>query len=293
MHHLARAIEKLARSFGAQFEYGAHVTTVTPSGDGKTLVQVGEATHSFYPVLYNGDPRALSKGALGPKLTKALTPTHTEPRSLSAYVHAFAAKADGVNLAAHNVFFGDDPAGEFGPLAKGEMPHDPTLYICAQDRFGGQIPTKEERFEIIMNGPPAPDGAAPSKEEIQQCQTLTLTRLRSFGLTFSPEPSPSALMTPAGFGQLFPLSNGALYGRSPHGMMAAFKRPTARTKIKGLYLVGGGAHPGAGIPMATLSAQHAAEAILTDLTSTSTSPQRATPGGMSTASATTEPAQSR
>ena len=45
-------------------------------------------------------------------------------------------------------------------------------------------------------------------------------------------------------------------------MMAAFARPTARTAIRGLYLAGGGAHPGAGVPMATLSARHAAEAIL-------------------------------
>jgi 1-hydroxycarotenoid 3,4-desaturase len=51
-------------------------------------------------------------------------------------------------------------------------------------------------------------------------------------------------------------------------MMAAFARPTARTKTKGLYLVGGGAHPGAGVPMATLSAKHAAATILSDLTLT-------------------------
>jgi len=51
-------------------------------------------------------------------------------------------------------------------------------------------------------------------------------------------------------------------------MMAAFKRPSARSKVKGLYLAGGGTHPGAGVPMATLSGAHAAAAILSDLTST-------------------------
>jgi len=70
------------------------------------------------------------------------------------------------------------------------------------------------------------------------------------------------------FAQMFPGSDGSLYGRSPHGMMAAFARPTARTQTTGLYLVGGGAHPGAGVPMATLSAKHAAAAILSDLTLT-------------------------
>ncbi|HAL75437.1 MAG TPA: methoxyneurosporene dehydrogenase, partial [Rhodobacteraceae bacterium] len=46
----------------------------------------------------------------------------------------------------------------------------------------------------------------------------------------------------------------------------------------------GGAHPGAGVPMATLSARHAAEAIIKDLTSTSSSPQMDMHGGISTES---------
>ena len=293
MHQLARAIEKLARQFGAAFRYNSHIDRITPQQGGAFHVQAGDETETFNCVLYNGDPRALQTGHLGHEVSEAVTAPTTEPRSLSAYVHAFAAKASGVDLAAHNVFFGDDPNGEFGPLAKGQMPHDPTLYICAQDRFGGQTPTEEERFEIIMNGAPAPDSDAPNKEEISQCQTLTMTRLRSFGLTFSPSPTPSALTTPAGFAALFPMSNGSLYGRSPHGMMAAFKRPTARTMVPGFYLVGGGAHPGAGVPMATLSARHAAEAILTDLTSTSRSRPQATHGGTSTGSATTAAVPSR
>jgi 1-hydroxycarotenoid 3,4-desaturase len=85
------------------------------------------------------------------------------------------------------------------------------------------------------------------------------------GLTFSPAPSSEALTLPEDFNRLFPASQGSLYGRSPHGLTAALKRPTARTRIKGLYLAGGGAHPGAGVPMAALSGLHAAEAIAADL----------------------------
>jgi len=112
---------------------------------------------------------------------------------------------------------------------------------------------------------------------------LIFNRLAAFGLRFSPAPAMATLTGPHSFDALFPASNGSLYGRSPAGMMAAFARPTARTKIPGLYLAGGGAHPGAGVPMATLSARHAAEAMISDLCLTSTSPQAAMPGGMSTA----------
>ena len=99
-----------------------------------------------------------------------------------------------------------------------------------------------------------------------ECRAKTFPPLAKFGLTFSPQPPDTALMTPQGFATRFPASQGALYGRSPHGALASFQRPTARTRLRGLYLAGGGAHPGAGVPMAALSGKHAAEAILNDLT---------------------------
>ncbi|MEM9970969.1 MAG: FAD-dependent oxidoreductase, partial [Pseudomonadota bacterium] len=76
-------------------------------------------------------------------------------------------------------------------------------------------------------------------------------------------------------------------------MMAAFRRPAARSGVPGLYLAGGGTHPGAGIAMAALSGRHAAEAIAVDLALTSPSRPTATRGGTSTGSAMTGLARSR
>ncbi len=141
-----------------------------------------------------------------------------------------------------------------------------------------------ERFEIIMNAPAR--ARMTRKRKNPTCQTLIFNRFREFGLTFSPTPGPEALTTPQGFDALFPASHGSLYGRSPHGMMAAFKRPTARTTVPGLYLAGAGRIRGRGCRWRPSPAQHAAAAIMTDLASTSTSRRTATPGGMSTGSAT-------
>ncbi|MEJ6396670.1 1-hydroxycarotenoid 3,4-desaturase CrtD [Yoonia sp. 208BN28-4] len=283
MHALAVAIESLASKFGAKFYYGADVQRIEMQDGRVNKVRAADAVFDTDLVLFNGDPRALVQGRLGPLGETAVPKTATEPRSLSACVASFAAVPDGLPLAGHNVLFADDPAQEYLPLANGNMQTDPTLYICAQDRFGGRVPNGPERFEIIMNAAPAPDGTMPDPKENERCQSLISERLRRMGLTFSPIPTAKHMTTPAMFDQLFPASNGSLYGRSPHGLMAAFKRPTARTEVKGLYLVGGGAHPGAGVPMATLSAQHAAAAILSDLSSTSTFPLGVMRGGMSTA----------
>ena len=293
MHQLAQAIAACARSFGATFRFDTHVSGVETQDGRACAVNTDAGRMVVDAVLFNGDPMALREGALGASVTAAIPAKATAPRSLSARVMSFAAVPSGANLAAHNVFFADDPTREYAPLARGQQQTDPTLYICAQDRFGGGTPNGPERFEIILNSPALANTTAPTdQKERTQCQSFILERLNRFGLRFSLLPGPDTLSMPQDFDALFPHSKGALYGRSPHGMLAAFKRPQARSRVPGLYLTGGGVHPGAGVPMATLSARHAAAAILNDLSLTSTSRQPATPGGMSTGSATMAPARS-
>lgn len=291
MHALARGIADCAAGFGTTFCYNTHVTQIETHGGTVCAVHTNGARIAADAVLFNGDPAALAGGLLGADAQTAIPPEAANPRSLSATVLGFAAVPRGVNLAAHNVFFADNPQSEYAPLGIDHQQTDPTLYVCAQDRFTG-IPSGPERFEIILNSPPLTSNHPDDQKEKTACHTLILNRLSRFGLTFDPAPTLHTVTAPHDFATLFPASAGALYGRSPHGMMAAFKRPTARTALRGLYLAGGGAHPGAGVPMAALSARHAAEAIAADLPLTSPSRPLATHGGTSTGSATTAAAQS-
>lgn len=293
MHHLATALAALAARLGVRFRYATRAIRIVSQGGRVTGVQIeGGATLPCTACVFNGDPAALAEGHLGTAPTTAVARASVQPRSLSAWVWSFAATPEGPlsrDLIHHNVIFSPDPKAEFGPIGQGRMPDQPTLYICAEDRSGGTIPPVE-RFEIIVN---APAGHPTTAQEFAQCQTRTFAPLQRLGLGFSPLPDIPSLTTPAMLGQLFPGSMGSIYGRSPEGMLAAFQRPSATTTLPGLYLAGGGAHPGAGVPMAALSGRHAAAAILNGRTSPSTSRPTATPGGISTVSPTTGRAPSR
>lgn len=280
MHALARSIADLAGSLGVQFVYNAHVAEVELSGGRASGVRLEDGTRMrAQSVLFNGDPNALTLGLLGDAARVAAPETSQAERSLSANVWAFSATPKGVPLTHHNVFFCGDPEAEFSDIAAGHTPRDPTLYLCAQDRGHADPLPALERFEMIANAPPRRDGAI-SQEPTPCPTTRSFETLKRFGLTLTP--APDNMTTPADFAELYPGSNGSLYGQSPHGLMAAFQRPTARSPVPGLYLAGGGTHPGAGVPMAALSGRHAAAAILTDLASTSTFRPTAMHGGMST-----------
>ncbi len=283
MHQLAQAMQRVAKAAGAKFRFNTDVERLEVQGDRIAAAHIHGDRLACDALLFNGDPRALQLDALGHGVSKAVPKTAVAKRSLSAFVWSFAAETRGKAPEHHNVYFADTPNSEFKEIAQGRFPSDPTLYVCAQDRGGASPPEGPERFEIIINGPPR-SGTIPDPEEMAQCRETTFARLTRMGLHIPNPPEVTALTTPEGFNKLFPMTDGSIYGLSPHGMTSALQRPKARTGLMGLYLCGGGVHPGAGIPMAATSGQHAAEAILQDHASTRPSARTAMPGGMSTAS---------
>ena len=219
-------------------------------------------------VIFIGDPKALFDGLLGDEIQNAVSNNNINKRSLSAYVWSFAAKTQGLDLLHHNVLFNKNYRTEFDDIKRGEIPKDPTLYICAQGSINNPRPKEKSlgRFEIIINGSPTYNHKKYNKQkEYTKCKEITFSILDSMGLKMDLKPTEEMLTTPKEFEQLFPGSQGSLYGRTPHGISSTFMRPRNKSKIKGLLLAGGGTHPGAGIPMACLSGKHAAEMILKDL----------------------------
>ncbi|WP_128514105.1 1-hydroxycarotenoid 3,4-desaturase CrtD [Tabrizicola thermarum] len=287
---LAAALASAAERLGVRFHYATQARRITRQSGRVAQVETDQGHHPADIVVFNGDPRALTDGHLGEAARTALTPPGKP--SLSAWVWSFAAIPQGPraqDLIHHNLFFTAAPSAEFGPIGAGRMPDSPTLYLNAQDRELGPTPAPE-RFQIILN---APAGQPDHKDEDQSCHDRTFPALGLMGLTFSPPPGSEALTRPKDLAARFPASLGAIYGASPEGALAAFRRPVARTGLPGLYLAGGGVHPGAGVPMALLSGRQAALQALQDLTSASTSARMAMPGGMSTAYPKTGPRPSR
>ena len=69
-------------------------------------------------------------------------------------------------------------------------------------------------------------------------------------------------LTPADIDARYHVLNGAIYGLASHGrFLGAFKPANRVQELKGLYLAGGSAHPGAGMPMVMMSGWIAADAV--------------------------------
>jgi len=74
-----------------------------------------------------------------------------------------------------------------------------------------------------------------------------------------------ASLTPEGIHKRYRVLNGAIYGLASHGkFLGAFKPANRSRDLHGLYLAGGAAHPGPGMPMVVMSGWIAADSLDTD-----------------------------
>lgn len=270
MYRIAEVLAALAERAGARIRTGAHVDEILVEGGVAAGVRIGGERIAADAVVLNGDAEALARGALGKEAARG---AHRPPeRSLSAVTWALTAETSGFPLVRHNVFFSSDYQAEFRALFRERrLPRDATVYVCAQDRDDdGGLAGGPERMLILINAPAngdEPRGRGPGNEA-DECEDRTFEKLARMGLRIGASAGPKVMTTPRDFDRLFPATGGALYGPASHGMTSSFRRSTSRSRVPRLYLCGGSAHPGAGVPMVAQSGRLAATSVARDLAST-------------------------
>lgn len=253
---LADAMVRLAKELGVIFvtECGVRSLTVKGRAIDRVNLDNGESL-AIDGVVYAGDVHALHPQPSQMEISSNRSTFLKEKRSWSAFTLALSAEVDGYDLDHHTVFFSNDYAAEFEQLRAGHYIEQPTIYICASQRTRVQRHSSEPLFAVI-NAPARPETGIDANAYAGQ----QLQRLIQYGLRLKVEQL--HIETPADFASRYPGSAGSIYGRITDNAFSMFKRAANRhPRIVNLGLCGGSVHPGAGVPMATLSGQLAIESL--------------------------------
>ena len=267
MHRLAEAMAKLGQDLGVDLHLNTHVDEILVKHGRAAGVRLEDGTTLPADlVVFNGDTDALATGELGHDTQRAVRRRAPKRRALSALTWCLKGKTSGFPLDHHNVFFDANYPEEFRTIfGDRNLPDNPTVYVCAQDRGPNGAMNGSERLFMLVNAPANGDQLTWTESEVARARDNALTMLHRCGLSVQFRDEDCISTSPTDWHGRFPGTGGSLYGGASHGIWSSFTRPGARSGVKGLYLSGGSVHPGPGVPMATLSGRLAARTAIHDL----------------------------
>jgi phytoene desaturase len=176
--------------------------------------------------------------------------------------------SDAPELSHHTILFPDDYDAEFEAIFTTKQPVEkPTIYICApQDETMVKSEGHKALF-VLVNSPrhstDASEGFDWSDQEFnQKYANSIIDQIEAQGIDIRNRLDLLEIRTPLDLQNTVNAPGGSIYGTSSNGPRAAFLRAKNRSPLKNLYLVGGSAHPGGGLPLVGLSAEIVANAIL-------------------------------
>lgn len=174
------------------------------------------------------------------------------------------------HLLHHGFVFSRDPEEEFEAIYEaGEPAKDPTCYLAATARTDpGTAPPGGEALYVLVHTPylrPHHDW----RRMFREYRRVILEKLKTTGRMPDIEERIvfESALTPQDIHDRYRVLNGAIYGLASHGRwLGAFKPANRSPDLAGLYLAGGAAHPGSGMPMVLMSGWIAADALDRDVT---------------------------
>jgi diapolycopene oxygenase len=176
------------------------------------------------------------------------------------------------HLAHHDFVFSRDPHEEFDWIyKKGEPAPDPTCYLAATTcTEPATAPTGGEALYVLVHAP----YLRPHHDWIRmlpEYRRVILEKLKRTGQMPDIESRIvfERALTPQDIHDRYHVLNGAIYGLASHGkFLGAFKPGNRSPDLRGLYLAGGAAHPGPGMPMVLMSGWIAADTLDRDTAAT-------------------------
>jgi phytoene dehydrogenase-like protein len=263
--HLVDAVHGRAVARGAVVHTGVPVVAVTTAGGRVDGVRLGDGRHlradvvvsdvsvgHLYSDLLPHEPARRRVARLAPSASAftVLLGLHGRTTDMCRDTVLLSADAD----AGLDAVFGESASA----------PDEPSIDVHVSDE-AADAPAGSEAWTIRVTvprhgvGPGAIDWCADGLAAGYARHLLD--RLAARGLDVSDRIEVLDYRSPVDIERTTGNPGGATHGTAVDRRFATFRRPANRSPLPGLFLVGGSAHPGAGIPLVTMSAALVADMV--------------------------------
>ena len=267
---LSVALEQRCRDLGVDFQFKSLVTKILVErnkvegvvlSDGKIIksdlvVSNSDAEYTFNSLIGNEVSSARGERRKLKSATKSLA-------GFSLLLGLDNKKSKPVDVEHHNVYFPENYDLEFDQIFTQKVPvTDPTIYLCAPKDSSMVKGADKEAWFVLVNAPRhEPESGWDWKDGGQEYAQKIISKMDDLGLNVTNRLDFMEYRTPADLENYAMAPGGSIYGTSSNSPVSAFLRARNRSKVKGLFCVGGSAHPGGGLPLVGISAEIVAKAI--------------------------------
>jgi phytoene desaturase len=262
-----QALTRLAEELGVEFRLGTGITRILTDGQGVcgVVTDCGE-TIPLAAVVSNSDSvRTHAELLAGTPAARRFARRRKYEPACSGVVLYLGLDRAYEHLAHHCFVFSRDPEEEFEYIyRRGEPAPDPTCYLCAPARTEPDVaPPRGEALYVLVHTPYLRPHHDWDRMFPEYRQVILRKLARTAGLTdLESRIRVEHRLTPMDIHTRYHVLNGAIYGLASHGKwFGAFKPANRSPDLPGLYLAGGAAHPGPGMPMVLMSGWIAADTL--------------------------------
>lgn len=262
---LVKNLEKLAQKKGVQFHLSTGIQKIIKNKRQKRVEAIetnaGEIKN-YDALISNVDVLQTYHHLLGEKKHPRAVKESRKAFSSSALVYYWGLSEALSDLELHNLIFSNDYQKEFEQIFNEEkLPENPSIYIYDCGRL---IPSErkdvKQKLYVMVNAPKNTNQKWDSEKENYRKIVIDLIEKR-LGQSLKEKIVTETILTPADLEKQTGSFKGSLYGPASHSPSSAFLRHQAKVKpYKNLFLCGGSAHPGGGLPLTALSGRFAADA---------------------------------
>ena len=267
------ALIRLATELGVTLHASTDVQRILTTNDKREtvtgLVTTDGIAYEFDAIVSNEDAVRTHRELLAKtNAAKAFEHKRKYEPACSGVVLYLGLKKRYEHLAHHDFVFSRDPHEEFHHIYDlGEPAPDPTCYLaCTATTDPTSAPEGGEAMYVLVHTPYLRPHHDWSKMFPAYRQVILDKLKRTAGCEDIEERIVfERALTPQDIHDRYRVLNGAIYGISSHGrFMGAFKPANRSSDVDGLYLAGGAAHPGPGMPMVMMSGWIAADSLDAD-----------------------------
>ena len=260
------ALVKLGRELGIVYHTSTEVERLLADKQKVTgLVTTSGERYDFDAVVSNEDAVRTYRELVGGTISERFDKRGEYEPACSGVVLYLGLNKRYDHLAHHDFVFSRDAHEEFHHIYDlGEPAPDPTCYLASTSRTeAATAPADGDALYVLVHTPYLRPNHDWSKMFPAYRQVILDKLKRTAGLTDIEDRIVfERALTPQDIHERYKVLNGAIYGLSSHGKWTgAFKPANASRELDGLFLAGGAAHPGPGMPMVMMSGWIAADAV--------------------------------